>query len=135
MSAARSTRKQVQFGGHYHDRIPLEDDFEVVQVRTAALTLRNNAYNTETTCLPLQWTIGSSWAPDESAEYSLNPDDEWFDEVLEANVEDIMHQVVTPKAKRKCSQISVCFYICATLLTLTLFADQTSRLLEGECAR
>lgn len=113
MAAPRSTRRnQVRFGGSYHDRIPLEDDFEVIQVRTASLTTRNDPYTSETTLLPLPWTVGSSWAPEESSEFALDPDEGWFDEVLEANVEDVMEQAATPKVKKKRSHVSVCHTVC-----------------------
>lgn len=102
-----SRRRTTQFGGSYHDRIPLEDDYEVVQARTASLTSRNGTINTPVSSLPAQWTIGSDWAPEESYEFSLDPDDEWFDEALDANVEDIMEEITIPKAKNKRSEASV----------------------------
>lgn len=102
-----SQRRKSQFGGSYHDRIPLEDDYEVVQARTASLTSRNGPINSQVSSLPLPWTIGSSWAPEESFEFSLDPSDEWFDETLDANVEDVMDHIIIPKAKNKRSEASV----------------------------
>ncbi len=95
-------RSQARFGGSYHDRIPMEEDFEVIRVRTASLTTRNTTYNSEVASIALPWTVGSSWAPDDSQDFALDPNEEWFDEVVEANVEDVMAQRATaPKAKKK----------------------------------
>lgn len=121
-----SQRRTSQFGGSYHDRIPLEDDYEVVQARTASLTSRNGAINSQVSSLPLPWTIGTNWAPEENFEFSLDPNDDWFDETLDANVEDIMDHIIIPKTKNKRSDASVSLsfgviHTLESLLTIGIF--------------
>lgn len=107
MSNRPNKRSRSQYGGSYHDRIPLEEDFEVVQARTASLTSRHTAVDSERASLRSAWTVGASWAPEESYEYSLDPDSGWYDEALYADVEDIMGDIFIFKAKKKQSQASV----------------------------
>lgn len=107
MSATRSIRNRERVGGSYHDRIPLEDDFETVQARTASLTSRGAAVDLDVSSLPSPWTVGSSWAPEESYEFSLDPDDGWYDEAIEANIGDVMENVISPKLKKRRTHVSV----------------------------
>ncbi|KJA18008.1 hypothetical protein HYPSUDRAFT_115767, partial [Hypholoma sublateritium FD-334 SS-4] len=111
-SAAKST------GGSYHDRIPLEDDYEVLKARTVSSGPNNMPIETATSILPLTWTFGNSWAPDDDLEYSLDPDDGWYDEVLEADVGDVMEKVMMAKGKKKRSEASVCaFFVMPALFS------------------
>lgn len=116
MAERPSKRSRFRYGGSYHDRIPIEEDFEIVHARTASLTSRNAAVDTERDALRSSWTVGSSWAPEESFEYSLDPNDGWYDEALYANVEDVMENILIPKAKKKRSHASVCFLCLRCLL-------------------
>ncbi|KJA25187.1 hypothetical protein HYPSUDRAFT_135353 [Hypholoma sublateritium FD-334 SS-4] len=109
MSAPRSRRNREQVGGSYHDRIPLEHDFKTVQARTASVTSRGTAVDLDISSLPSPWTVGSSWAPEESYEFSLDPDDGWYDEAIEANIEDVMEEYVVPKVKKRRTHVSVRF--------------------------
>lgn len=104
----------------YTDRIPLEDDFEVVQARTS--TLVNRGRNPQDSIRsPLKgrttWTIGSSWAPEDDPELSLNPNDEWYNDAIDADVGDLLDRSLPPqvnaaKQKGKRSQASVsCLYL------------------------
>ena len=106
-----SKRNTVHFGGAYWDRIPLEEDFESIQAHTASRVPFNQAAaNQRIFSVPSPWTIGSSWAPEESTEFSLDPTDEWYDEALEADVADVMdilQDSLKKKKKRKRSQASV----------------------------
>ena len=101
---------RTQTGHVYHDRIPIENDFEVVQARTASCSGPNNLLvETERFSFAPSWNIGASWAPEDNLEFSLDPDDGWYDEVLEAEVADTMKETIVPgKKKKKRSQISVC---------------------------
>lgn len=117
MSRRQSKRARFQYGGSYHDRIPLEEDYEVVQARTASLTSRQTAVDSERDTLPSTWTIGASWAPEENFEYSLDADGGWYDEALYANIEDIMGDIYIFKPKKRRSQASV----CTSLLSIYCF--------------
>lgn len=66
--------------------------------------------------LPLPWTIGSSWAPEESFDFSLDPSGEWFDRALESNVEDLVDHAPIPKAKKKRSAVSVRLFLYFAML-------------------
>lgn len=132
-------RNREQVGGSYHDRIPLEHDFETVQARTASLTSRGAAVDLDISALPSPWTVGSSWAPEESYEFSLDPDDGWYDEAIKANIEDVMEEFATPKLKKRRTHVSV--RLQSVLLTvichsdLILLAGSASRFLETDRAR
>ncbi len=108
MSKRPSKRARSQYGGSYRDRIPLEDDYDIVKARTEAIS--------GPTYLPVQvgrsvwsssWTIGASWAPEESLEFSLDPDRDQYDAVVDADLADVMEELVAPKKKKKRSQASV----------------------------
>lgn len=108
MSERSSRRRNARIGGTYRDRIPLEEDFEVVQARTASrTTFSRTAVDLGSFSVPSPWTVGSSWAPEENDDFSLDPDGEWYDEALEADVGDVMESIVFFKAKKKRSQASV----------------------------
>ncbi|KJA13561.1 hypothetical protein HYPSUDRAFT_151472 [Hypholoma sublateritium FD-334 SS-4] len=80
-------RRRLRTGGVYRDRIPLENDFEVVKARTASRSGPNNLLvETDRTSFAPSWLVGTSWAPEDNLEFSLDPDHEWYDEVLEADV-------------------------------------------------
>ena len=111
MSARGPKRKRQPIGGpHYDDRIPLEDDFEVVHARTVSLTSRKTAIDSEISMVSSPWTVGSSWAPEDNLEFSLDPDAGWYDEAVEANIEDLIEHWKLPKAqpKKRKTHVSVC---------------------------
>ncbi len=88
----------------------LRDNFDVIEARTTSLRGPNKtASNTNQYVVDLPWTLGTSWAPEESHEYTLDPDNEWYDEVLEADVGDVMANVLLPTKQRVRSQTSVRF--------------------------
>lgn len=109
MSERVSKRNRAHFGGTYHDRIPIEDDYETVQAHTASRTASTHtaALDLGNFAVPSPWTIGTSWAPEERDDFCLDPNDEWYDEAVEADVGDVMDDIVAPKAKKKRSQASV----------------------------
>lgn len=108
MSQRTSKRNTVHFGSAYLDRIPLEEDFEAVQAHTTSRTAFNHAAaDLRSFPVPSPWTIGRSWAPEESTEFSLDPDAEWYDEALEANIADVMESIEIPSTRRRRSQASV----------------------------
>lgn len=100
-----------QTGRVYRDRIPIENDFEVVQARTASHSGPNNfAIETERTSIPSSWNFGTRWAPEDNLEFSLDPDGGWYDEALEADVADTAVETeASGGKKKKRSQISVWF--------------------------
>lgn len=112
--ARRSSRPSAaQFGGSYHDRIPLEDDYETITFRNTSLSGPNSlptaAYRSS---VSTAWTIGDNWAPEDSCDFSLDPDNGWYDEVVEADICDVMEELVVPKkSRKKRSHISVCLDI------------------------
>lgn len=97
---------------HYRDRIPLEDDYEVIHARSAHLTSRNMP--TDSARSPMKgrtsWTFGNLWAPDDDEELALDETDEMYNAEVAA---DIFVSIATPldrhlKRKRRVrSHISV----------------------------
>lgn len=137
MAKRPAKRSKSGFGGVYRDQIPLEEDFEVIQVRTASLTGPNyTATSSDLFSVNLPWTRGTDWAPEESHEFSLDPDDNWFDEALEADVADVMANVLLPKAKKVRSQASVRNLFKLVLISSELCSTDTAkRILEGKRPR
>jgi hypothetical protein len=96
----------------YHDRVELADDFEIVHARETYLK-RNGRVAVETPRSPQKgrttWTVGESWAPEDSLEFALDPHGDWYDEQLDAPVTETIEvrlQPIRSKAKKK-SKISV----------------------------
>lgn len=119
MSSRPSRPSNVRFGGFYRDRIPLEEDFETITARTASLSGPNNLpMTTDRSSVSTSWTIGDSWAPEDSYEFSLDPDHEWYDEAVEADLCDVMEGLTIPTRRKKRSQVSVCSYSSSTQLLL-----------------
>lgn len=113
MAERTSKRNTVHFGSAYRDRIPLEEDFEVVQARTTSRVPFNHvAADRRSFSVPSPWTAGSSWAPEENTEFSLDPNGDWYDEALEADIPGVMQVIQIPgiptgRKRRKRSQASV----------------------------
>lgn len=100
----------------YRDRIPLEDDYEVVQARTSRLSGQGRL-PTESARSPLRgrttWTVGTTWAPEDDPELDLDPNDGWYDEVMDADVGDLLdgrpqQDPAKPRARRSQASVSPC---------------------------
>lgn len=109
----KSGRSKRTKTSHRFDRIPLEDDFEVIHARTAHLTSRNEPVDSSRSPLKglTMWTIGNSWAPDDDEELALDDTDMLYNEELMANVFDSrptkVHSVRPKRKRRVRSRISV----------------------------
>ncbi|KJA13018.1 hypothetical protein HYPSUDRAFT_209892 [Hypholoma sublateritium FD-334 SS-4] len=75
---------------HYHDRIPLEDDFEVIHARTTHLTSRKEPIESSRSPLKGQttWTLGNVWAPEDDEELALDETDERYNEEIMVDIFD-----------------------------------------------
>ncbi len=140
LNSGRIYRKQT--GRIYHDLIPLEDDFEVVEARTISCSGPNGlAVETEQASYAASWNFGSSWAPEDNLDFALDPDGEWYDEALEADIADTMVDTLTSKGKKriKRNQISVRlhdFPLTYLLTTVQYFlSGQATCLLENARTR
>lgn len=98
---------------HYHDRIPLEDDFEVIHARSSHLTSRNEPVDSSRSPLKgrTTWTIGSFWAPDDDEELALDDTDDRYNEEIMAGIFDSRPTFLDPgrptRKRRVRSRISV----------------------------
>ncbi len=66
------------------------------------------------------WITATSWEPLDDPELALDPDGEWYDEVVSGDVmqpNDNIPQVPLPKKQKK-SEVSVC-----TLITISTYID------------
>ena len=123
MTARPSRPSKVRFGGSYHDRILMEDDYETVSARTGSLSGPNNfPMTTERLSLSSLWTFGDSWAPEDSQEFSLDPDQAQYDETIEADVADVMEKLMKPPRQENRSQASVCL-ILSQYISLIIFIE------------
>ena len=118
MSKRASKRVKFDVGGFYHDRVPLENDFDIIKARTGSLS--SSTYiplDAGRSTWTLPWTFGDAWAPEESTEFDLDPDNKQYNAVVEADVVEVMEELVAPKGKvKKRSQASV-WCICLCLFT------------------
>lgn len=75
---------------HYYDRIPLEDDFEVIHARSSHLTRRNEPIDSSRSPMKgrTTWTYGNKWAPDDDADLALDDTGDRFNEEILADVFD-----------------------------------------------
>lgn len=96
-----------------HQRIPLDDDYEVVQVRTSSLRWGADIVDSPRDELRgfTTWEVGSSWAPEDDHEFNLDVDSEKYDRELERELGDVldrMHAKDQKSAgKKKRSEASV----------------------------
>ena len=87
-------RQRVGVGGAHHDPVPFADDFSTVHAREARVV----RVGRESLSVPTErliqceadetWHSASSWLPIDDPQYALDPDGEWYDEVLEGEVMD-----------------------------------------------
>jgi hypothetical protein len=120
----------------YHDRVELADDFEIVHARETYLK-RNGRVAVETPRSPQKgrttWTVGESWAPEDSLEFALDPHGDWYDEQLDAPVTETIEvrlQPIQSKAKKKKSKISVSLPP-SLMLTLLISHPSVDRTCSG----
>lgn len=107
-------RQQHTGARTYHDRVNLDQDFEVINARETSTTVRGLPL--ETPRSPQKgrttWTVGNSWAPQDSTEYGLDPSSDWFDVEVEGSVTEVRPPPVGKKDKSrgKKSRVSVSYY-------------------------
>lgn len=91
----------------------MENDFEVIQARTASCSGPNNfLVETDHTSFATSWDYGSSWAPEDNLDFSLDPNGQWYDEALEADIANTTVDTAAPtKRKIKRTQISVRLHV------------------------
>jgi hypothetical protein len=87
-------RQRVGVGGADHDPVPFADDFSAVHAREARVV----RIGRESLSVPTErliqreadetWHSALSWLPIDDPQYALDPDGEWYDEVLEGGVMD-----------------------------------------------
>ena len=108
MSKRASKRAKSQAGTFYHDRVPLEDDFDIIKARTGSLSGSNYLpVDAGKSMWSSSWTLGDEWGPEENNEFALDPDGEQYDAEVEADLVDVMEKLAAPKKKKKRSQVSV----------------------------
>ncbi|KAF8057953.1 hypothetical protein FPV67DRAFT_1676638 [Lyophyllum atratum] len=96
----------------YHDRVVLEDDFEVIHTREAQpIRVGNSSRVIESQRSPQRgrtsWSVGSHWMPEDNTELALDPNGDWYDEALDAPVmEERPSPQVQPKKKKKHTKVS-----------------------------
>ena len=126
MSSSRpSKRRRPDDGGAYHDAIPFLEDFHVVHAREGRLrhVARDRVWTAPTERSPQHasdhtWTTATSWEPLDDPELALDPNGEWYDEVVSGEVMEAGDDVplVSLPSKQKRSKVSV-----SNLIWLYLF--------------
>lgn len=120
-----SKRQRPDDGGAYHDSIPFLDDFHVVHAREGRLrrVARDTVWTAPAERSPQHtsdptWTTATSWEPLDDHELALDPNGEWYDDVVSGEVmqaDDDVPTVPLPK-KHKRSKVSVSDSICLYFL-------------------
>ncbi len=75
---------------HYFNRIPLEDDIEVIHARSSHLSSRNEPLDSSRSPLKgvTTWSLGNAWAPDDDEELALDDTGDQYNRELMANIFD-----------------------------------------------
>lgn len=107
------------------ERISIHDDYEVFQARTSSFGSRGQVFDTPKSPMKghATWTVGEAWAPEDDHELSLDADDGWYEEEMDADIGDVMDRPIEklPPTRKKRSQASVSHrYAHFFLLTVTL---------------
>jgi len=84
--------KRARVGGSFHDPIPFADDFSIVHAREGRLVRVGN----ERLAVPVEhepqhetdraWNSAPTWLPADDPQYALDPDGEWYDEVVDRDI-------------------------------------------------
>ena len=84
--------KQVRVGGSFCDAIPFADNFSIVHARKGKLVHVGN----ECLAVPMEhephhetdhaWNSALTWLPADDPQYALDPDGEWYDEVIGCDI-------------------------------------------------
>lgn len=103
-----SKRPSVPRSDAFHDQVPILQNFDVVHSTDGRLLRRGQTVLGERTAEPIPgaWEQFVTWEPPDDPEYALDPDGEWYDEVVEA---DVMQDgpEASAKVKPKRSRVSV----------------------------
>ena len=84
--------KRARVGGSFRDAIPFADDFSIVHAREGKLVRVGN----ERLAVPMEhephhetdraWNSAPTWLPADDPQYALDPDGEWYDEVVGCDI-------------------------------------------------
>ncbi|RDB23287.1 hypothetical protein Hypma_009705 [Hypsizygus marmoreus] len=127
-------RQRTSHGGAYHDRVPLQNDFEVVHARESYTISSSHSVRPAAGLRSPQrgrtsWTVGSAWEPEDSTELSLDPNGEWYDEEVEASVmtDHPSHVVEVPPKRRHQSKVARRPHVVWKELYRGLYLDELIR--------
>ena len=93
MAHSRPSKRQ-RVGGAYHDPVPFVDDFSMLHAREGKLVhvgrelLTAPAERSPQHEADRTWDTASSWLPVDDPQFALDPDGEWYDEVMNGEVMD-----------------------------------------------
>jgi hypothetical protein len=88
---AQKPSKRQRVGGAYHDSVPFTDDFSLIHAREGKLLrVGNDLLTAPAERSPQQddymWNSASSWLPADDPQFALDPDGEWYDEVVDGGI-------------------------------------------------
>ena len=83
--------KRQRVGGAYHDPVPFVDDLSLIHAREGKLIRIGNELLTAPAERSPQhddhtWNSASSWLPADDPQFALDPNGEWYDEVVDSGV-------------------------------------------------
>lgn len=107
-------KPRLAAGTSYHDQVSVFDDFHAVHGQEGRLRRVGNDVLTAPASRDVQftsdsWQSAAGWAPPDDPEYVLDPDGDWYDDVVEGPV--VQQEPPSPprKQRKKKSCMSVSF--------------------------
>lgn len=119
-----------------HTRVPLDDDYELVQSRTSALRWTSTkAVDSPRDELrgKTTWSVGDSWYPADDPEFALDDNSDWYEEELEKDVGDVLERIdLQEKTKKDRSESSVSVISFVMTLLIFFLPEEAPSLLENK---
>ena len=108
MDGRPAKRARTKAQSTYRDPIPLSNEYDIIYSREESTSLHSepakHVPHTDTD----SWATTLSWSPPDDPTFALDPDGDWYDEVVESNImDDVPPVALTTKKKKIRSTISV----------------------------
>ena len=128
-------KQQCLNTGIYHDRLTLDNNFEVIHTHGTHLTSARKI-PIETQHSPLKgctsWMVGNSWELEDSTEFGLDLGDGWCNEQLDASVIKASILLSLLKKRKQKSRVAVCSFYSCVMQHIYWLSGPSQHCLEGK---
>ena len=108
MEGRPAKRARTTAQSTYQDTIPLGNKYDIVYAREESTSLCSEPPAPIPQTNTDSWATTLSWSPPDDPSFSLDPDGQWYDEVVDSNaMDDTLPKVSTAKKKIARSMVSV----------------------------